>query len=247
VIIDLEDAVSPADKAGARDAAARHVSGHRALVRVNAAGTPWHRDDLAALADAENLAGVVLPKTESAEQIAAVTAALGPRTPIFALLESARGVRDADLIAQAPGVARLLFGNLDFCLDAGIPHGDGNGQALLLARSTLVLASRAAGLPGPVDGVQPDIDDDAATLADAQRAASLGFSGKLCLHPRQVAVVHRAFAPSADELRWALRVIEVAAGSEGAAVRVDGEMVDKPRLELAHRIADAARAVTPGL
>jgi citrate lyase subunit beta/citryl-CoA lyase len=241
VILDLEDAVSAPDKPIARATVARHVFAHRALVRVNGAGTPWHVDDLAALADASQLAGVVLPKTESPDHVAAVAAVLGPRIGVFALLETARGVRDAGLIAQAPGVARLIFGNLDFCLDAGIPHQAGNQQALLFARSAIIVAARAAGLVGPVDGVQPDIDDDAETLADAHRAVALGFSGKLCLHPRQVPLVHAAFRPPAAQLQWARRVVEVAADSAGAAVRVDGEMIDKPRLELARRIISAAQ------
>ncbi|NJP25294.1 CoA ester lyase [Microbispora sp. SCL1-1] len=240
VVIDLEDAVAPLDKARARAAAAAHVSVHPALVRVNGIGTPWHADDLAALAGTEGLAGVVLPKTEAAEHVASVAAALGPRVPVFALLESARGVRDADLIAQAPGVARLLFGNLDFCLDMGIPSRGGDEQALLFARSKVVLAARAAGLPGPVDGVEPEIDDDAAALEAARRAAAMGFTGKLCLHPRQVAVVRGAFSPSDAELNWARRVLDAAAGSAGAAVRVDGEMIDRPRLEFARRIVDSA-------
>jgi citrate lyase beta subunit len=241
VIVDLEDAVSAPGKTSARAAAAQHVSTYPALVRVNGVDTPWHSEDLAALRGADRLAGIVLPKTESAQHIAAVVAVLGPDVPVFALLESARGVQDARLIAQAPGTARLLFGNLDFCLDAGIAQHSGNEQALLFARSAIVVAARAAGLPGPVDGVQPEIDNDAATLADARRSAALGFSGKLCLHPRQVPLVHTAFMPSAGELRWATRVIEVAADSAGAAVRVDGEMIDQPRLELARRIVGAAQ------
>jgi citrate lyase subunit beta/citryl-CoA lyase len=242
VILDLEDAVSPADKDSARAAIARYVSAHWALVRVNGAGTPWHGDDLAAVARASHLAGIVLPKTESPEDVAAVAATLGLRIPVFALLESARGVRDAGLIAQAPRTARLMFGNADFCLDTAIPDRGRNDEALLFARSAIVIAARAAGLPGPVDGIQPHIDDDDATLAAAHRAAALGFSGKLCLHPRQVPLVHAAFAPSAAELRWARRVMEVAAGSAGGAVRVDGEMIDKPRLELARRMVRGAEA-----
>ncbi|GAA0385758.1 CoA ester lyase [Microbispora corallina] len=244
VILDLEDGVAPQDKTRARAAATAHVSVHRALVRVNGIGTPWHEGDLSALAGAGGLAGVVVPKTESADHVAAVAAVLGPRVPVFALLESARGVRDADLVAQAPGVARLLFGDLDFCLDTGIPRGD--EQALLFARSKVVLAARAAGLPGPVDGVEPEIDDVAVTLAAARRAAALGFTGKLCVHPRQVGPVHSAFAPSDGELAWARRVLDMAEGTGGAAVRVDGEMVDTPRLELARRIVARAGKRPPG-
>jgi citrate lyase beta subunit len=214
---------------------------HPALVRVNGVDTAWHSEDLAALVGAAHLAGIVLPKTESPEHVAAVAAVLGPNVPVFALLETARGVQDARLIAQTPCTARLLFGNLDFCLDTGIAHHGSNEQALLFARSAIVIAARAAGLPGPVDGVQPEIDNDTATLADARGAAALGFTGKLCLHPRQVPLVHTAFTPSAADLEWAMRVTEVAAESAGAAARVDGEMIDRPRLELARRIVDAAQ------
>jgi citrate lyase subunit beta/citryl-CoA lyase len=238
VILDLEDAVSAPDKAGARRAAVHYVSAHPALVRINAAGTPWHGDDLAALRGGRQLAGIVLPKTESPEQIAAIVEAVGPDVGVFALLETARGIRDAAQIAQSPGIARLLFGDLDFRLDVGMAHREGDDLALLFARSAIVVAARAAGLPGPVDGVQPEIDNDPETLAAARRAAGLGFSGKLCLHPRQVPLVHTAFAPTALELRWARQVIEFAAGSTGA-VRVGGEMIDKPRLEPAQRMVDA--------
>jgi citrate lyase subunit beta/citryl-CoA lyase len=240
VILDLEDAVSPQDKERARAAVARHVAEHQALVRVNGAGTPWFADDLAALAGAGALAGIVLPKAETASQVAEVAAALGRRTRVFPLVESARGVRDADAVAQAPDTARLMFGNLDFALDAGITVRSADARELLLARSALVLASRAAGLPGPVDGVHPDIEDDAELSAATRRAADLGFSGKLCIHPRQVPLVRRAFVPSDEELAWAARVVGLAADSAGAAVRVDGEMIDKPRLELARRIVSTA-------
>lgn len=247
VILDLEDAVSAPDKAGAREAAARFVSAHPALVRINSVGTPWHGHDLAALRGSEHLTGIVLPKAESPQQIDAVARAVGPGVPVFALLETAVGIRDAVRIAQAPGTARLLFGDLDFRLDVGIPHREGNDQALLFARSAIVIAARAAGLPGPVDGVQPEIDNDAKTLETARRAAGLGFSGKLCLHPRQVPLVHTAFAPTTPELRWAREVLDSAAGATGA-VRVGGEMIDKPRVELAQRMVDAARrAGAPGL
>jgi citrate lyase subunit beta/citryl-CoA lyase len=246
VILDLEDAVAPQDKVSARALVAGYVRDQRALVRVNGAGTPWFADDLAALADAGRPAGIVLPKAESPEQVAGIVTALGRRVPIFALIESARGVRDANLIAQTPGVIRMMFGNLDFALDSGINVRSADERELLFARSALVIASRAAGLPGPVDGVQPDIENDAATGDTARSAADLGFTGKLCIHPRQIPLVHSAFEPSAGELRWAARVLELAGDSGGAAVRLDGEMIDAPRLELARRIAHAGRRAHAG-
>lgn len=241
MILDLEDAVSPQDKLTARSFVAEYVCSKPALVRVNAADTAWHDDDLLALRDAPCLAGVVLPKTETAEQVASVAAILGERVAVLALLETARGVQEAGAIARLPQIARLLFGSIDFGLDMGIAQRTVNQQSLLYARSAIVLASRAAGLAGPVDGVQADLDDDTATLAEARQAASLGFSGKLCLHPRQVPVVRAGFTESGSNLAWAVRVVAVAGASAGAAMRVDGEMIDKPRLELARRMIDSAR------
>lgn len=243
VILDLEDAVSPSDKPAARDAVRAYVASRPALVRVNGFTTEWFRDDLAALVDAEALAGIVLPKVESPGQVADVVARLERPIPVLALIESAVGLRDIDLIASAPSTSRLIFGNLDFALDAGITVRSADETELLFTRSAIVVASRAAGLPRPIDGVQPDIDDDVATTSSARRSADLGFSGKLCLHPRQVALVRHAFDPSEDEIQWARRVIEVAEPSNGAAVRVGGEMIDQPRLELARRITDAANEV----
>jgi citrate lyase subunit beta/citryl-CoA lyase len=236
VILDLEDAVRPPDKATARVVVREYVTSHRALVRVNGFDTKWFKEDIAALVDAQALTGIVLPKTESPDQIAELIALLGRSLPVLALIESALGVREVDLIATAPQTARLVFGSLDFALDAGITVRSSDDQELLYARSAIVIASRAARLPGPVDGVQPEIDDDLATTLSTRRAADLGFTGKLCLHPRQVPLMRSAFAPSDDEVRWARRIIDAAGSSEGAAVRVDGAMIDQPRLDLARRI-----------
>jgi citrate lyase subunit beta/citryl-CoA lyase len=105
----------------------------------------------------------------------------------------------------------------------------------------IVLASRVANLPAPVDGVTTALDDAARIEAEARRAHSLGFGGKLCIHPRQVAVVNEAFSPSADDLAWAQRVVDAAAASGGAAVAVDGKMVDAPVLARARRLLGARR------
>lgn len=238
VVLDLEDAVSPADKSSARIAVARYVERNRVLVRVNAPSTSWYEEDLAALVGADGVAGIVLPKAESADQIAELGERTGQR--VFALIESARGVRDVGLIAAAPHAARLIFGALDFALDAGITVRSSDEHELLFARSAIVVASRAASLPGPIDAVQPEIEDDAATIASTRAGADLGFTGKLCIHPRQVPLVHQGFAPSEGDLAWARRVLEVASESDGAAVRVDGAMIDKPRLDIARRIVRAS-------
>jgi citrate lyase subunit beta/citryl-CoA lyase len=238
VVIDLEDAVAPDHKETARAAALAHLAGHTALVRINAAGTPWHEDDVAALRGAEGLAGIMLPKAGSAEDLRALRGARGSRDlpAVLALIETARGVRDAAGIAQLPGVGRLAFGSFDFCLDTGITVSTDDERELLLARSALVIASRAAGLPGPVDGVHGALDDDAGLAAATRRAVGLGFTGKLCVHPRQVPVVHAASRPDEAQLHWARGVLEAAEGSAGAAVRVDGQMIDAPRLDQARRL-----------
>jgi citrate lyase subunit beta / citryl-CoA lyase len=239
VILDLEDAVAPPDKATARAAAADWLARHPATVRINPPGTPWHADDLAALAEARQLAGVVLPKAESADDVRGLTAALPgtrPVPPVLALVETARGIRDAALIAELPGVSRLAFGSFDFCLDAGITVAADDERELLHARSTLVVASRAAGLPGPVDGVHARLDDPAGLHAATRRSSDLGFTGRLCVHPGQVPVVHEALRPDPARLAWARRVVDAAGGTGGAAVRVDGQMIDAPRLAEARRL-----------
>jgi citrate lyase subunit beta / citryl-CoA lyase len=236
IIIDLEDAVNSEGKADARIAAADYVTSKPALIRINGASSQWFDDDVTQLVGAARLAGVVLPKTESPRDVATVRSSFGTDVPIFAMIESARGLVNLLEIAQETGLARLMFGNLDFALDVGITVRSPDEHELLYARSSLAVASRFAGLPGPVDGVQPKIDDDAATAASALRGVDLGFTGKLCLHPRQLPIVDAAFAPSDDDIDWAREVLRVAGNSNGSAVRVGGEMIDAPQLDLARRI-----------
>ena len=105
-----------------------------------------------------------------------------------------------------------------------------------LAIGYLVLASRLAGLPSPVDGVTTSFSDPAVVEADTRRSASLGFTGKLCIHPRQILPTHQAFAPDAQQRLWARHIIEAMEQAQGAAVRVDGKMVDRPVLLKARRL-----------
>ena len=151
----------------------------------------------------------------------------------MALIETARGFANRDEIATHPAVQRLAFGSIEFQLDLGIAGG---GEALLMFRSGLVLASRLAGLPAPLDGVTVEVADLQPVAADAARARQLGFGGKLCIHPSQVGPVNAAFSPSAAELEWAQRVVAACEAAAGAAVAVDGKMVDKPVLLRAQAI-----------
>lgn len=231
VIIDLEDAVGHEEKAAARGAVAANLpSRGRLLLRINGRGTPWHEEDLA-LARTLKLAGVILPKSESAADVEAVATAL-EGVPLIALVESARGLAEARAMAGARGVARLAFGSIDFAVDLGCAH---TRPALAAARAELVFAARLAGQDGPIDGVTFDIANAAATLEDAAHAAELGFAGKLCVHPRQVAPARKGFAPAPEDLAWARRVVEgFAAG--GSVVKIDGAMVDAPVRLRAERI-----------
>lgn len=218
VILDLEDAVAADAKDAARAALETGFSALPVIVRINAIGTPWHDADVAAVA-ALAPAAVILPKAEEAGATAAVAAALG--LPVIALIESAKGLANARPIAAAAGVARLAFGSVDFCADLACAH---LREVLLPARSELVLASRLAGIAAPIDGVTVQLDDLSVSHDDAAHARALGMTGKLCIHPKQIAEVKRAFAPSEKEIDWARRVI----ASGDGAVAVDGAMVDEP-------------------
>ncbi len=235
VVLDLEDAVSADAKAQARDAVVAWLSvSGRAAVRVNAFGTAHHSADVAALSAVEGLQAVVVPMADDGEVLTTVHAATS--VPVVALVETALGLVRVQEVAAAEGVARLAFGHLDFAADIA---ADPDGQGMLLARSTLVVASRAAGLPGPVDGVTTGLDDADEVARDAARSRRLGFTGKLCIHPRQVAPVAAAFAPTVEEVAWARRVLAVANQGKGA-VRLDGQLVDAPVVSRARGILDWA-------
>jgi citrate lyase subunit beta/citryl-CoA lyase len=235
VIVDLEDAVAPDAKDGARAALEAWLAGADAravVVRVNAAGTPWFEDDLRVACRSPHVSAVMLPKAEHAGDLARVAG-----KPLLPLIESAASFDALRQIAGAPSVERLVFGSVDFQLDLGI---EGDGEELLFFRSQLVLASRLHGLAPPVDGVSTAIDDATVLDADTRRARRLGFGAKLCIHPKQVDVVNRGFAPTAEEIAWAERVLDAAAEAGGAAVAVDGKLVDKPVLLRAEALLSQA-------
>lgn len=242
VVLDLEDAVSAETKAAARDAIANWSAGAgdderaRVVVRINEAGSAHFADDLRMLREA-GLSSAMLAKTESASEIDALRDAL-PAAQVLALIESAHGLAAVTALAQCTGVARLVFGTLDFALDLDLDITE-QPDGLLHAASQLVLASRLAGLPAPVAGVTPQIDDELHLLADLAWARRLGFSAKLCIHPKQVAAIHQALAPSAQALDWARRVLAADAASPGAA-RLDGRMIDRPVVLQAQRTLQRA-------
>jgi citrate lyase subunit beta/citryl-CoA lyase len=235
IIIDLEDAVAPAQKVAARNGLAAALGGLSSgpvpiFVRINAIGTEWHADDLEAL-DGLTIAGIVLPKAESAAGVDMVRRRIGIGK-LIAIIESARGLAMAEDIATAAD--RLAFGSIDFAADLGCAH---NREALLLARSRIVLAARLAGKPAPIDGVTQVIRDEEEIEADARYGVSLGFSGKLLIHPAQIAPARKGMAPTEQDIEWAMKVM--AGTQDGAAVAVDGAMVDAPVLARARQIIGA--------
>lgn len=222
VIIDLEDAVAPAVKDAARQAlvaAKGHVekAACPVLLRLNACGTPHHSADVAAARQVPGLAAVMLAKAESAAEVAGLATALG--CPVLALIESARGLEAARAIS-ATG-SRLAFGSIDFAADLGCAH---ERDALLMARSELVLASRLGGVAAPLDGVTTSVTDEAAIVDDARYATRLGMGGKLLIHPAQIGPARAGLRPTEAEVAWAVRVLET---GDGAAM-LDGAMVDAP-------------------
>ena len=213
IIIDLEDAVAPE----ARDQARQSIIGMEppkeiaVFIRINACGTPWHEADLAAAAALPGT-GIMIPKVESTTDVDDVRSRCGPDRPVIALIESATGIVNARAIAAAEGVTRLAFGVIDFCADIGCAPVR---EALLPARWELVLASRLAGLEPPLDGISTDLKNPDTLVEEARYAAGLGFGGKLCVHPAQIAPVMTGFMPTDEELAWAQRIL--ALEDKGAA------------------------------
>ncbi len=230
VIIDLEDAVAVEDKAEALRHTTDALRGNgvpanfRALVRVNSV---TEVDDLVTV-DGNRLLGVVVPKSENPAELAAVAAKLPAGCALVALVETAIGVVNARAIAEMAPVTRLAFGAIDFSADV-----DATTPVMMdHARAELVIASRAAGKPAPLDSPTTSYTDVAVIETDARSARALGFGGKLCIHPAQLGAVAAGFAPTPEEIVWATRVV----GLDGGATGLDGTMVDKPVVDRAKRI-----------
>jgi citrate lyase subunit beta/citryl-CoA lyase len=242
IIIDLEDAVAPAEKTAARQQLANAFgqfaasARSRIVVRMNASATPWEDDDLKLLAQlvAQGLTGVMVPKAETVAGLQRVALAVGAACALLPQVESVAGLDAVDALTGASQVLRLAFGNLDFQADLGLACGPDEDE-LLPVRLALVLAARRATCVAPVDGVTLGTQDSAQLQADAARSRRCGFAAKLCIHPAQVAAVNAAFAPDEAELAWALRVVKAYQACGGSVFSLDGRMVDAPVVRLAQR------------
>ncbi len=298
VILDLEDAVAPARKDYARTAVAEALtSGHPFTVRVNAAGTPWHDADLAAVAPRPGLRAIRLPKVETPSDVFTAVARLqaagaAETVTLACLLESAAGIEAAFEIARShPRVRAISLGEADLRSDLGLPDpdipagpgpgiptgpdpgtpadsgpgtptGPGPGAAALAgsgpgdvagldpgltwARSRVVVAARAAGLPPPLMSVHPHVSDLDGLAATCRAGRRLGFVGRTCIHPRQVPVVVRAFRPTEAELTRARELLAALAAAEPAGHGVltlpDGRMIDPAMSGAARRTVRTAEA-----
>ena len=237
IIIDLEDAVAPHAKDAARaalDAAWERMSSKECvLIRINSQESLDFADD-SALCASLRPAGVVVPKAEHADALAVCHERLGGLA-LMPMIESARGWANVQEIACAAGTQRLAFGHIDFQADLGMNAGDDEAE-LAPVRLALVAASRVAGIAPPVDGIVMETRDAARIKAATRRAQRFGFTGKLCIHPDQIVSVHAGFAFDSHEIAWARRVLEAADAAQGAAVQVDGRMVDRAVILRAERM-----------
>ncbi|MFL6731579.1 MAG: HpcH/HpaI aldolase/citrate lyase family protein [Sphingomicrobium sp.] len=233
VILDLEDAVSPEDKASARRAAVEAVADDWPMpvaIRINGVGTQWHSLDLdAAARSAADF--VVVPRAISAHLIRGVAETVG--RPVMAMIETATGVLCASDIAHA--CAGLIAGTNDLRADLRLPL-DATRDPISTALQMIVLAARAAGIAA-FDGVFNSLDNPEAFLQEAQDGRRLGFDGKSLIHPNQIAPCHRAFAPSPAEVERARAVIEA---FRGGAERFGNEMIERMHVEAAQRVLERA-------
>ncbi len=251
LVFDLEDAVAPPRKSEARGSV-RDVLSDPAFdpeaevcLRVNPGEAA--RDDLADVLAADcRLDAVMVPKVASAADVAKVDDVLashGWELPIFALIESAAGVLAADEIALADGTDALVFGAEDLAADVGATRTE-EGTEVLYARERVVLAASVGGVDA-IDTVYTDFEDGEGLAAETTFAITLGYDGKLAIHPAQVPVINDAFTPDRERVEWARKVLaarEEADESGRGVFRVEGEMIDAPLVAQAKRVVERARA-----
>ena len=231
VILDLEDAVKPEDKAAARDAAMEAVSQGWTMpvaVRINSVGTEWHGEDIGAVMSCKPDA-IVVPRAVGKEEVAFVRNQTGK--PVLAMIETAKGL--IHMHETAREAAGLIAGTNDLAADLRLPPGAGR-RPLHMALQMIVLAARAAEI-AVYDGVFNALEDEAGFTAEAREGRDHGFDGKSLIHPRQIPLCHAAFAPSSEEVARAERLV---AAASGGAERFEGQMIERMHVEAAQRLLD---------
>jgi citrate lyase subunit beta / citryl-CoA lyase len=242
VVVDLEDGVAPEAKAEARSRLGAASARGTLAVRINAVGTLWWRDDLAAAVDRRPDV-IVVPKAESADDVRRVVELLPDGVGLEVQIETALGLVEVERIAALGGpLEALVFGPGDFAASIGVPVLTIGAGSFEYAMARISVAAHAHGLQA-VDGPWADLADAGGLVASARRALALGFDGKWAVHPDQIEPVNDAFTPSAEELERARRIL---AADDGAS-RVDGEMVDVATKRLAAAVlARAGERVARG-
>jgi len=252
VILDLEDAVAISEKPATRDMVAAmfgHKRHGKLYVRVNAYSTEWCYADIVSVARF-GLDGIILPKVETADQLRSADWLLSNLErerglpiggiDLVPIIETALGMSNVGAIAGSGSrTKRLAFGAGDYTLDLGMVWSR-EEMELLPARSAIVMASRAAGIEPPLDTVWADLRDTEGFAHSAERAAAMGFQGKMCIHPDQITVTNAAFSPSEQQLVWASRVIAAFEGAESkglASIQLDGQFIDYPIVQRARQVA----------
>lgn len=264
VILDLEDSVAMSEKEAARRPVAEALARPRkcrGYVRVNAMGTPFCFRDLTEVVG-KGLDGVVLPKTENAADLHALDWLLANlererglavgAIDLIPTIETAAGLARIDRILQARSlkpysgdwrVRRVAFGAADYSHDLGLAPSPEEPE-FAHARERLVLASRAAGMEGPLDSPWFHLKDAEGLRRAVERSRRMGFQGRLCIHPDQIPVVNEGYAPTAAEIARAERIVAAFREAEAkgaAAVQVDGQMVDYPIVHQAERLLKAVK------
>lgn len=241
VIIDLEDAVIPEEKEKARtivyDMLKDKVVKKQIYIRVNSCQTTWWKNDLALTKKLPQLQGIMLPKSESAQDIDKITTEIFENHEIIPLIESAKGVHNFDQIVMASRqIKRVAFGSVDFALDLNVEWTE-EGTERLYAMGKICLQSRALGLEPPIDAVFPILDQQQAFEKDILLGKKIGFFGKLIIHPKQIESVHTLYAPSKEKILWSEQIIQLFENKEhGGAVTLDGKLIDLPIYLLAKRL-----------
>lgn len=253
-ILDLEDAVAPDAKEGARASVAASVAAGgygrgELLLRINALGTPWWHDDLAAAARMR-IDGVLLPKVESADtirQAEAVLAANGARRDLslWCMMETPLGIiRAAEIASASARLGGLVMGTSDLAKDLNARHTP-DRSPLLVSLGICLLAARAYGV-AILDGVHLDLSDDAGFLAACRQGADLGFDGKTLIHPKTIAAANEIFGPSPEDVAWARRVIaahrEALSRGQGV-VLLDGRLIEQLHVDEARRVIELAEEI----
>lgn len=234
VIVDLEDTVAKQDKAAARDALKNYYDEQNAKqtyrpiwLRINKASSEEFFKEIVLCQKMPNLAGVLLAKAERAEDIESIHQLTG--LPVIALIESSIGLYQIDSMAKAVGLAAFSYGFLDLCNDLQVQVGTTAADIIAnQIRYQLILTSKVHQLSPPIDTIYPDFKNESGLSNRVNLWSQMGMAGMLCIHPKQVEIVHQALQPTDRELAFATRVIEKYEKSGQAVFKIDGEMVDAP-------------------